>query len=124
MSLTLMFSIVSLQHLMFTDQRHVEVNFAFNLINYPQYKEITQFIPSGSRCHRRETIGVTFLVSKWSERSECKGEQADFCTFEVQKYKEVHEVQKSACSPLLSSLLFSSNHHTVDFICICYFDCY
>ncbi|CAF4136264.1 unnamed protein product [Rotaria magnacalcarata] len=55
---------------LFTDTRHIDVHFAFNLINCPQYIEMTQYIPRGSRFHPREIIGVTFVVKHWSSRSE------------------------------------------------------
>ncbi|CAF4951536.1 unnamed protein product [Rotaria sp. Silwood1] len=54
---------------LFTDHRHVDVQFAFNLINCPQYIEMTQYIPCGNRFHSREIIGVTFVVKHWSSRS-------------------------------------------------------
>jgi hypothetical protein len=55
---------------LFTDHRHVNVNFAFNLFNCPQYIEMTQYIPRGNRFHPREIVGVTFVVNHWSNRSE------------------------------------------------------
>ncbi|CAF3397041.1 unnamed protein product [Rotaria sp. Silwood1] len=39
---------------LFTDHRHVNVNFAFNLFNCPKYIEMTQYIPRGNRFHPRE----------------------------------------------------------------------
>jgi hypothetical protein len=53
---------------LFTNHRHVDIHFAFNLINCPQYIEMTQYIPRGSRSHPREIIGVTFVVKLWSNR--------------------------------------------------------
>ncbi|CAF3363854.1 unnamed protein product [Rotaria sp. Silwood2] len=55
---------------LFTDHRHVDVHFTFNLINCPQYIKVTQYIPRGNRFHPREIIGVTFVVNHWSSRSE------------------------------------------------------
>ncbi|CAF5074503.1 unnamed protein product, partial [Rotaria sp. Silwood1] len=55
---------------LFIDHRHVDVHFAFNLINCPQYKWITQYISRGNRFHPREIIGTTFVVNHWSNRSE------------------------------------------------------
>ena len=55
---------------LFTDHRHVDVHFAFSLINCPQYIEVTQYIPHGSRFHPREILGATFVVNHWSRRSE------------------------------------------------------
>ena len=53
----------------FIDHRRVEVNFAFSVINCPQYDQMTQFIPCGGRFHTREIVGVTFVVNKWIDRS-------------------------------------------------------
>jgi hypothetical protein len=55
---------------LFTDHRHVNVNFAFNLFNCPQYIEMTQYIPRGNHFHPREILGVTFVVNHRSNRSE------------------------------------------------------
>ncbi|CAF4201985.1 unnamed protein product [Rotaria sp. Silwood2] len=55
---------------LFTDHRHVDVNFAFNLINCPQYIKLTQYIPRGHRFHPRDIVGATFVVNHWSDRSE------------------------------------------------------
>ncbi|CAF3028695.1 unnamed protein product [Rotaria sp. Silwood2] len=55
---------------LFTDHRHVDVDFTFNLIDCPQYIKITQYIPRGHRFHPREIVGATFIVNHWSERSE------------------------------------------------------
>ncbi|CAF3964632.1 unnamed protein product [Rotaria sp. Silwood1] len=55
---------------LFIDHRHVDVHFAFNLINCPQYKWITQYIPCVNRFHLREIIGTTFVINHWSNRSE------------------------------------------------------
>lgn len=55
---------------LFTDQRHVEVNFAFSLVNNSRYNEMTKFIPCGSRFHPREIVGATFVVDYWSGISE------------------------------------------------------
>jgi hypothetical protein len=55
---------------LFTDHRHVDVHFAFSLINCPQYTEVTQYIPHGSRFHPREILGATFVVNRWSNKSE------------------------------------------------------
>ncbi|CAF4631235.1 unnamed protein product, partial [Rotaria sp. Silwood2] len=54
----------------FTDHRHIDVHFAFNLINCPQYIQMTEYIPHGNRFHPREIVGVTFLVNHLSDRSE------------------------------------------------------
>ncbi|CAF1582214.1 unnamed protein product, partial [Didymodactylos carnosus] len=43
---------------LFTDHRHVDVNFAFNLINCLQYIKMTQYIPRGNRFHPREIVGT------------------------------------------------------------------
>ena len=50
---------------LFIDHRRVEVNFAFSVINCPQYNQITQFIPCGGRFHPREIVGATFVVNEW-----------------------------------------------------------
>ena len=55
---------------LFTDHRHVDVHFAFNLINCPQYTQVTQYIPRGHRSHPRAIVGATFLINHWSNRSE------------------------------------------------------
>ena len=55
---------------LFTDHRHVDVHFAFNLINCPQYMQLTQYIPCGHRFHSRQIVGATFLVKNWSPRSQ------------------------------------------------------
>ncbi|CAF2504455.1 unnamed protein product [Rotaria sp. Silwood2] len=55
---------------LFTDHRHVDVHFAFSLINYPQHLEVTQYIPRGNRFQPREIVGATFVVNHWSEKSE------------------------------------------------------
>lgn len=53
----------------FIDHRHVEVNFAFSLINCRRYNEMTQLIPCGSHFYPREIAGATFIVNSWYERS-------------------------------------------------------
>ena len=53
----------------FIDHRHVEVNFAFSLVNCRRYDEMTQLIPCGSHFHPREIAGATFVVNAWCERS-------------------------------------------------------
>jgi len=55
---------------LFTDHRHVDVHFAFSLINCPQYIKVTQYIPRGNHFHPREIVGATFVVNDWSIRSE------------------------------------------------------
>jgi hypothetical protein len=55
---------------LFTDYRHVDVHFAINLINCPQYINMTQYIPRGNRFHPREIVSVTFLVKHVSNRLE------------------------------------------------------
>jgi hypothetical protein len=55
---------------LFSDHRHVDVHFAFSLINCPQYIEMTQYIPRGHHFHPREIVGATFLVNHWSDTSE------------------------------------------------------
>ncbi|CAM4838015.1 unnamed protein product [Rotaria magnacalcarata] len=54
----------------FADHRHVDVHFAFHLLNCPQYVKVTPYIPRGSRFHSREIVGATFVVNHWSDRSE------------------------------------------------------
>ena len=54
----------------FTDHRHVDVHFVFNLINCSQHINVTSSIPHGNRFHPREIVGVTFVVNRWSDRSE------------------------------------------------------
>jgi hypothetical protein len=54
---------------LFTDHRHVDVHFAFHLINYSQYMKVTQYIPRGNYFHPREIDSATF-VNHWSNRSE------------------------------------------------------
>jgi hypothetical protein len=56
--------------LLFTDHRHIDVHFAFNLINCPEYIKVTQYIPHGNHFHPREIIGATFVVNRWSNRSQ------------------------------------------------------
>lgn len=51
---------------LFTDHRHIDVHFAFHLINCPQYTDVTQFIPHGNRFHPREIVGATFVVNQRS----------------------------------------------------------
>ncbi|CAF1305645.1 unnamed protein product [Rotaria sordida] len=55
---------------LFTDYRHVDVHFGINLINCPQYINVTQYIPRGNRFHPREIVSVTFLVKHVSNRLE------------------------------------------------------
>ncbi|CAF4927964.1 unnamed protein product [Rotaria sp. Silwood1] len=55
---------------LFTDHRHVDVHFVFNLINCPQYINVSQYIPRVNCFHRREIVGATLLVNNWSDRSE------------------------------------------------------
>lgn len=55
---------------LFIDHRRVEVNFAFSVINCPQYNQMTQFIPCGGRFQPREIVGATFVVHEWIDRSE------------------------------------------------------
>ncbi|CAF4812892.1 unnamed protein product [Rotaria sp. Silwood1] len=73
-NVSLFININDLNHIssssLFIDHRHVDVHFAFNLINGPQYKWITQYIPCGNRFHPREIIGTTFVINHWSNRSE------------------------------------------------------
>jgi hypothetical protein len=47
---------------LFTDHRHVDVHFVFNLLHYPEYIKVTQYIPRGNRFHTREIVGATFIV--------------------------------------------------------------
>ncbi|CAF1004755.1 unnamed protein product [Rotaria magnacalcarata] len=54
----------------FTDHRHVDVHFAFHLLNCPQYIKVTPYIPRGNRFHSREIVGATLVVNHWSDRSE------------------------------------------------------
>ncbi|CAF3056610.1 unnamed protein product [Rotaria sp. Silwood2] len=54
----------------FTDHRHVDVHFAFNLLNCPHNIKVTPYIPRGNRFHSREIVGATFVVNRWSPRSE------------------------------------------------------
>ncbi|CAF1075860.1 unnamed protein product [Rotaria sordida] len=54
----------------FTDHRHVDVHFAFNLLNCSPYTKVTPCIPRGNRFHSREIVGATFVVNHWSPRSE------------------------------------------------------
>ncbi|CAF2944820.1 unnamed protein product [Rotaria sp. Silwood2] len=54
----------------FNDYRHVDVNFAFHLINCHDYIKVSQYIPNGNYYHTRETIGATFIVNGWSQRSQ------------------------------------------------------
>jgi hypothetical protein len=54
----------------FTDHRHVDVHFVFNLLNCPQYIKVTPYIPRGNHFHPREIVGATFVVNSWSDRSE------------------------------------------------------
>ncbi|CAF2767848.1 unnamed protein product [Rotaria sp. Silwood2] len=54
---------------LFTDHRHVDIHFAFNLINCPQYIKVKQYIPRGNRFHSREIVGATFVVKYFSDRS-------------------------------------------------------
>ncbi|CAF2659818.1 unnamed protein product [Rotaria sp. Silwood2] len=56
--------------LLFTDHRHVDVRFAFSLINCLPHLEVPQYIPRGNRFHPREVVGATFVVNHWSEKSE------------------------------------------------------
>ena len=55
---------------LFTDHRHVDVHFAFHLINCPQYTEVTQYIPHGNHFHPRNVVGATFTVNHWSDRTQ------------------------------------------------------
>jgi len=55
---------------LFTDHRHVDIHFAFNLINCPQYIKVTQYIPRGNCFRPREIISATFVVNHWSDRSQ------------------------------------------------------
>lgn len=50
-----------------TDQRRVEINFAFSLVNEPRYNEMTKIIPHGRHFHPRSVIGATFVVDSWSD---------------------------------------------------------
>ncbi|CAF2079518.1 unnamed protein product [Rotaria magnacalcarata] len=54
----------------FTDHRHVDVHFAFHLLNCPQYVKVTPYIPRGNRFHSREIVGAIFVVNRWFHRSE------------------------------------------------------
>ncbi|CAF1447289.1 unnamed protein product [Rotaria sp. Silwood1] len=47
----------------FTDHRRVDVHFAFNLLNCPQYIKIIPYMLRGNRFHSREIVGATFLVN-------------------------------------------------------------
>jgi hypothetical protein len=52
----------------FTDHRHIDVHFAFHLINCSEFLEMTQYIPHGNCFHPREIVGATFVVNDWSYR--------------------------------------------------------
>jgi hypothetical protein len=54
---------------LFTDHRHVDVHFAFHLINCRQYSQVTQYIPCGHCFHPREIVGATLLVNRWISSS-------------------------------------------------------
>jgi hypothetical protein len=54
---------------LFTDHRHVDVHFVFNLVNCPQDTNMSQYIPRGSCFHPREIVGATLLVNRWRNRS-------------------------------------------------------
>ncbi|CAF5041948.1 unnamed protein product, partial [Rotaria sp. Silwood1] len=55
---------------LFTDRRHVDVHFVFNLINCPQCINVSQYIPHVNCFHRCEIVSATLLVNNWSDRSE------------------------------------------------------
>ncbi|CAF2955633.1 unnamed protein product [Rotaria sp. Silwood2] len=63
---------------LFTDHRHVDVHFAFSLINCPRYVEVTQYIPRGNRFRPREIVGATFVVNYWCDRSEWETDRDPF----------------------------------------------
>ncbi|CAF1506946.1 unnamed protein product, partial [Rotaria sordida] len=52
----------------FTDHRHIDVHFAFHLINCSEFLEMTQYIPRGNCFYPREIVGATFVVNDWSYR--------------------------------------------------------
>ena len=68
---------------LFTDHRHVDVHFAFHLINSSEYLRATQYIPHGNNFHSREIIGAKFvIVNECSDRSQCSFDDDPFvsCT--------------------------------------------
>ncbi|CAF1388268.1 unnamed protein product [Rotaria sordida] len=70
----------------FTDHRHVDVHFAFNLLNCPPYTKVTPCIPRGNRFHSREIVGATFVVNHWSPRSEWLIDSDPFATSSLRDF--------------------------------------
>jgi hypothetical protein len=52
---------------LFIDHRHVDVHFAFNIINCSQYINVTSYIPRGNRFYPREIVGAIFIVNYWCQ---------------------------------------------------------
>lgn len=69
---------------LFTDHRHVDIHFAFHLINNPEYIPATQYIPHGNKFHPREIVGAKFIIVKgWFDRSPCSSINDDpFVSYE------------------------------------------
>lgn len=54
---------------LFTDHRHVDVHFAFHLLNSSEHIQGTQYIPHGNHFHPREIVGVKLvIVNGWTVR--------------------------------------------------------
>ncbi|CAF4652082.1 unnamed protein product, partial [Rotaria sp. Silwood2] len=51
--------------LLFTDHRHVDVRFAFSLINCLPHLEVPQYIPRGNRFHPREARDDQYYYHMW-----------------------------------------------------------
>jgi len=95
---------------LFIDHRHVDVHFAFHLMNYPQYMKVTQYIPRGNRFHPREIVGVTFIVNHWAPKSERLPDGDPFVShcsiiYLFTFYFKIKYKEKNLCS-LLNNLTF------------------
>lgn len=78
----------------FNDHRRVEVNFAFSVINCPQYNEMTRFIPCGGRFYPREIVGATFVANEWIYRSEWPSSIDPYVSSHCMMFAEISLLEK------------------------------
>ncbi len=102
----------------FIDHRCVDINFAFRVIDYPQYMEVTPFIPCGHRSHPREIVGATLFINDWSDRSERVMDVDPFVSYSSVTFCFFVTIRLSTSSMFIS-FFFISRFVGVNIIIIC-----
>ena len=57
-------------HQVFVDYRHVDVHFAFHLVNCSEYARMALCIPCENRFHQKEIVSTSLLVNHRMKKSE------------------------------------------------------